>query len=119
MTTVERVALVLTALPFLTLGLAHYALRRLALRPGKTLIAAVILMLRQIGRLAGWVTALYTAIWAAGKYLDPAAFEAFWDEPISLFVLMGSAMLAYLYLFIRWCWQLWQSRRRALRELAK
>ena len=118
MTPVERAALALSALPFLTLGLAHVALRRLKLKPGMNLIAAGFLMLRQVGRLASGIFVLFAGIWLAGKHLDPAAFAVFRDQPLAVFVLMGSAMLAYLYLFIRWCWQIWRLRRRP-QEYAK
>ena len=111
MTPVERTALVLTALPFLSLVLAHFALRRLKLKPGMNLIAAAFLMLRQIGMLGGWITALFFVFWFAGTRYDPEADAAFRDEPRSVLVLMGSAMLAYLYMIVRWCWQMWHLRR--------
>lgn len=112
MSPAERAALALTALPFLTLALAHFALRRLKVTSGMNLAVAAFLMLRQIGRLAGLVSTLIGAIWLAGMKLDPEAYAAFKAEPRSVLVIMGSAALAYLYLFVRWCWQMWRSRRK-------
>lgn len=107
----HRAALVLTALPFLTLGLAHVALRFMKMKPGRNLILVAILMVVRLGSLASVISALYFGLWLAGKYLDPAASAAFKAEPRSIVIFMGSAMLAYLYLIVRWCWQVWALRR--------
>ncbi len=118
MSPVERAALALTALPVLSLGLAHFSLRRLKLNRRDNLIGAAFLMLQQVWRVASRFGTLVFVFWFYGTRYDPEAYEAAMDAPSTVFVLMGSAMLAYLYLIIRWCWQMWLLRR-APRELAK